>query len=180
MGQYYKPILQLNNHITIYNRDIDGEYTLAKLMEHSWFNNPLMKAISEKLYENKGKLLWCGDYAEDEEIQMTNLTISDIWDNEGKGLKSVDFNIDNLFLCNHETKQYIDINKYKKESTDKDGMCIHPLSLLTAVGNGRGGGDYWEDNPNADKVGLWVWQEISFEKEKPIGYSEFEIVFKEV
>ena len=43
MGQYYRPILKINNRIEILNRDliIDGEkeYVMAKLTEHSWIGN---------------------------------------------------------------------------------------------------------------------------------------------
>lgn len=70
MGQYYRPVVELDGEITVYNRDVDNEYTLAKLCEHSWLKNPLMQAISEKLYKKKGRLLWCGDYAETTEILL--------------------------------------------------------------------------------------------------------------
>lgn len=179
MGQYYRPVLNDGKKTTIYNRDVDGEYTMAKLMEHSWWNNPLMNAISEKLYQKRCRLIWCGDYAEDDEVLMTNLTVKDIWECNGEEVKSTDFKIDNLFLCNHELQEYIDLNKYKQNSEDKDGWVIHPLSLLTAIGNGRGGGDYWEDYPNADKIGIWAWNLISFEEKAPEDYTEFEVVFKE-
>ena len=43
MGQYYRPVLKINNRIEILNRNliIDGqeEYMLAKLTEHSWIGN---------------------------------------------------------------------------------------------------------------------------------------------
>lgn len=179
MGQYYRPVLNDGQKTIIYNRDVNGEYTMAKLTEHSWWENSLMKAISEKLYQKKCRLIWCGDYAEDDEVQMTNLTVKDIWDCDGEGVKSTDFKIDNLFLCNHETKEYINLAIYKQKAIDKDGWILHPLSLLTAVGNGRGGGDYWEDYSDSDKVGIWAWNLISFEIEPPVDYIEFEVVFKE-
>ena len=179
MGQYYRPVLKTKEKITVYNRDVNGEYTMAKLTEHSWWENDLMKAISEKLFQKPTKVAWVGDYAEDEEVQMTNLTMKDIWESDGYGVKSTDFTIDNLYLCNHELKEYIDMNKYKNNSTDADGWCLHPLSLLTAIGNGRGGGDYHDCHINADKIGIWAWQELSFEKEIPENYVEYEITFKE-
>ena len=179
MGQYYRPVLNDGQKTTIYNRYVDGSYTIAKLTEHSWWENSLMKAISEKLYQKKCRLIWCGDYAENEEVAMTGLTVKDIWDCDGEEVNKTNFNIDNLFLCNHETKEYINLAIYKQLSMDKDGWVIHPLSLLTAIGNGRGGGDYWEDYPNADKIGIWAWNLISLEAEPPMDYIEFEVVFKE-
>ena len=179
MGQYYRPVLFYGEKTTIYNRDVDENYTMAKLLEHSWWENPLMNAISDKLYQKKSRLIWCGDYAEDEEVAMTNLTVKDIWDCDGEGVKSTDFRIDNLYLCNHELQEYIDLSKYKKNCIDNDGWVIHPLSLLTAIGNGRGGGDYHDCYPNADKVGIWAWNLISLEEKVPENYVEYEIIFKE-
>lgn len=178
MGQYYQPVIEMDGKITVYNRDIDGEYTMAKLTEHSWWKNPLMIAISEMFYQKQGRLIWCGDYAEDDEVRYTNMTVKEIWD-KGAGLKATNFNFDNLYLCNHERKQYLDLAKYKKKSTDKDGWCLHPLSLLTAVGNGRGGGDYHDCYPNFNKIGIWAWDMISLEETIPEGYVEFNVVFKE-
>ena len=53
MGQYYRPVVELDGEITVYNRDVDNEYTMAILTEHSWWKNPLMNAISEKFYMKK-------------------------------------------------------------------------------------------------------------------------------
>ena len=177
MGQYYRPVLQQDGITTIYNRDIDGNYTMAKLTEHSWWNNSLMNAVSEKLYQKNGRLLWCGDYAEDDEIEMSKLTVRDIWDIDGEELSYTDFRIDGLFLCNHDTKEFIDLDKYKEISTDSDDWCLHPLSLLTAIGNGRGGGDYYYSNQ--EDIGIWAWNIISFENTPPEEYKEFVVMFKE-
>lgn len=178
MGQYYRPVLQKELGITtIYNRDVDGKYTMAKLTEHSWWENDLMNAISEMLYRQHGRLIWCGDYAEDEEIVESRLTVRDIWDIDGGEVHKTNFRIDNLYLCNYDTKEYIDLNKYKENCVDSDGWVLHPLSLLTAKGNGRGGGDYY--GVNSDKVGIWAWNLISLEQEPPVDYTEFEIIFKE-
>lgn len=179
MGQYYRPVLEQDNKITVYNRDVDGKYTMAKLCEHSWWENPLMSAISEKLYMKKGRLLWCGDYAEDIEILLpTGLKVSDIWDCDGEEVNYSNFRIDGLFLCNHDKKQFISMEEYFKNSVDDDGWCLHPLSLLTAVGNQRGGGDYYGiDN---DYVGNWFWDLISFEPKQPEDYEKITVTFKDV
>lgn len=171
MGQYYRPVVELDNKITVYNRN------MGKLIEHSWLENPLMMAISEKLYMKKGRVLWCGDYAKDDEIERCGLTVRYIWDTDCKELKSVNFRINNLYFCNHDTKQYINIDNYIDDSTDSDGWCLHPLSLMTAIGNGRGRGDYL--GINEDKIGIWFWDLISFEPKIPEEYKEFEISFIE-
>lgn len=177
MGQYYRPVLKFKKTM-VYNRDVNGEYTMAKLTEHSWWENDLMKAISEKIFRKPTLVAWVGDYAENEEVRMMNKKMKDIWDCEGHNVKSTNFSINNLYLCNHDLKEYINMNKYRKNS-EVDGWCLHPLSLLTAIGNGRGGGDYHDCYVNADKIGIWAWHRLSFEKEIPENYTEFEIIFKE-
>ena len=39
MGQYFMPILgnAFGTDCKVFNRSVDGEYTFAKLMEHSWW-----------------------------------------------------------------------------------------------------------------------------------------------
>lgn len=70
MGQYYRPCLEQEGVLTVFNRDVDGKYTVAKLTEHSWWNNSCLNAISEKIYQKQSRLIWCGDYAE--EIKKRN------------------------------------------------------------------------------------------------------------
>ena len=92
---------------------------------------------------------------------------------------STDFSLDGKFLLNHDSKQFVDLDEYKKLSVDKHGWVIHPLPLLTAVGNDRGGGDFHEGNTGYDNVGIWAWQLLSFEDKPPKGFSKFPLVFKE-
>jgi hypothetical protein len=60
---------------------------------------------------------------------------------------------------------------------DRNGLHIHPLSLLTAEGNGRGGGDY--RGAHEDLVGSWARDVISVEREAPAGFTELECEFSE-
>lgn len=183
MGQYYRPVLEIDGAVTIYGRYLDKKWIISKLMEHSYIGNYMMNTVSKDLFERKGRLLWCGDYAEDNEIEITNLTVKSIWQVNGDFMRKTQFRVNNLYLCNHDTKEYINMKKYiklNKEDFDSLNPCnliIHPLSLLTAVGNGRGGGDY--NGINEDYIGLWFWNLISFEKKKPLEYKEFDIKFKE-
>lgn len=181
MGQYYYPVIKIGRKTEVMNRRVDGEYTMAKLMEHSWWLNPFMKAMGNKLYKQKGQLIWLGDYAEQEDFDERGIkkSVRRLLDNEGIGIASVEeFSFDNKYICNHTKKEYLDLNKFYKNGISKDGAwCICPLSLLTAIGNGRGGGDY--GGINADKVGIWAWDIISIEDEKPKDYTEFDIIFKE-
>lgn len=87
-----------------------------------------------------------------------------------------DFSLKGKYLVNHDTKEYISLDRYYKDCkyTGKDYSgneftdCVSPLSILTAVGNGEGGGDYRGSSMYA--VGRWAWNLISVEDEPPEGY----------
>ena len=183
MGQYYRPILtNINGYERVYNRDVDGEYTMAKLTEHSWWYNPFVSTICSKLFKNPMKVVWVGDYADDADVtngietyELARLQ-KKAWKNKGNGVKKKELFLDNLFLVNHTKRVYIDCNKYKEECMN-DNWCIHPLPLLTAIGNGLGGGDYREDD--AWQVGQWANDIISIEETVPDDYIIDHYVFRE-
>lgn len=182
MGQYYRTILtDANNKSTVYNRDVDGEYTLAKLMEHSWWYNPFVSTICSKVFENPMRVVWVGDYADDAD-SVNELSETDIkklhktaWKGKGVGVQKNELYLDELYLVNHSKQIYINCNEYK-DKCNNDGWIIHPLPLLTALGNGLGGGDYRGDGSD---VGSWANDIISIEKNIPFGYTEEEYLFVE-
>lgn len=57
------------------------------------------------------------------------------------------------YLYNHATKQIVDISECPKNNYD---YTFSPISLLLAMGNGRGGGDYHEHLPSYGLIGAWV------------------------
>ncbi len=179
MGQYYKPYLvDKDGNEFICNRDVNGEYTFAKLTEHSWMGNKLMSAISEMIYKKPHKIAWVGDYVSFEEDDP----LEKVWKVDGEGiLFKTKFNYSNKYLVNHDKKQFIDFDKYIKESKIDEGeygvWCLHPLSLMTALGNGQGGGDY--RGVNEDHVGEWAMNLLSIEDSIPNGCEEYSIYFKE-
>ena len=71
MGQYYRPVVKSTRaeNFKVFNRFVNGEYTMAKLMEHSWWNNDLCCAIGKMLYNKPKQVAWVGDYAGDEEVE---------------------------------------------------------------------------------------------------------------
>lgn len=101
------------------------------------------------------------------------------------------------YLINHTTKEYVDLESYIEENKwhekseyrrRRDGRvvnnktyeydaCIHPLPLLTACGNGRGGGDYYDCFPNYNNVGSWAFCEIELTRIRPKGYDLVEYYF---
>ena len=64
MGQYYNAVIKTNGIKEVFYHQVDGEYMLAKLLEHSYWENPFVLAVASKLWRTKGKLAWVGDYAE--------------------------------------------------------------------------------------------------------------------
>ena len=190
MGQYYQPILGNKDGLNckVFDRSVDGEYTLAKLLEHSWWQNPFVNSFSKRLYNKKCRVCWVGDYSNDDDFNFAINTAlhtpnyEEVWGDTVKLHKSqsVDFTLDDKFLINFDTKQYIDLNEYKAASVNKDGWTIHPLPLLTAVGNDRGFGDFHEGNIGYESVGIWAWNLISIKDKVPKGFKKLSIVFKEL
>ena len=60
MGQYYRPILgdAYGLNCMVFDRSVDGEYTLAKLMEHSWWLNPFVNSFAAQIYNSKSRVCW--------------------------------------------------------------------------------------------------------------------------
>ena len=153
MGQYYKAT-SVDKMESLYTHDYG---TLAKLMEHSWIGNSFVN-IAEYMLSPKGdwyknKFVWAGDYA-DEEESGNNLY------NDAKEIKLNDYPEESSgrYIVNHTKKEYVDKDIVPE---DEEGWKVHPLPLLTCEGNGRGGGDYREEN---EFIGIWARDEISIEK----------------
>lgn len=154
----------------------------------------------------KHHIVWAGDYADSEsERKQEGLNSLDVEESgniydmadEDRGLEPIapyiiqqikDENKIDLdeyrYIVNHDEKLFVDkqhVKAYKASWMDEgeEGWKIHPLSLLVAEGNGRGGGDYYEGSSDYELVGSWARQSISIEKEIPEGYTELEVSFKE-
>jgi hypothetical protein len=199
MGQYYKPIVLgeakqgepekvkawvYSHEIkTTYTRDDGSKFTTGsglKLMEHSWMKNPFVKAFETLIADNPQRVVWAGDYA-DEEADQTCVTdrgtienvnlyylcedYTKVKPNKGRKL--------HRYVINHTRKEFVD---KKSCPEDSDGWQIHPLPLLTCEGNGRGGGDFRGSN---DYVGLWARDVISVGNSVPDGFEEIKPDFAE-
>ena len=169
MGQYYKAILldkkkkKVIGHVEPHAYD-NG----AKLMEHSWIGNNFVAAVESLLLDTPHPLAWGGDYADSEPSKKAsehNLYSLSGGRSELKPEHTVDS--DTVpFILNHDKKLFID----KRKGVDDNGMIIHPLPLMTAEGNGRGGGDY---RGESEIVGQWARDMISVSKEVPEEFTEF-------
>jgi hypothetical protein len=191
MGQYYKPV-SLDKGQWVYSHSIRETITTQdgrkfecgvglKLMEHSYIENSMMNAVENLLAPSGAwhntRIVWAGDYA-DKEPDGQNLW--DMYDDEGSKLVDhIPFSELNIvkdetltFVVNHDKKEYVDLRTVEHT----DGWKIHPLSLLTCEGNGRGGGDFHGDD---ERIGTWARDHISMEREKPEGYTEINGTFIE-
>ena len=134
----------------------------AKLVEHSYVGIPFMDAVEFMLSPQgmfyKSRIVWAGDYADDEE--------------PGKNLYSIAYNAEDkmVFLEKRTDCKFI-LNHTKKLFINKDTLGdIHPLAILTAEGNGRGNGDY--HGSDEELCGSWARDVISVESSDN-GYTEF-------
>ena len=189
MGQYFMPILGnvYGGQCKVFDRSVNGEYTFAKLLEHSWWQNTFVNAFSEFLYNNPGRVCWVGDYATEHDdfnlnvpVAITRPNYKKVW---GKNVKLLscapsDFTLDGKFFVNFDSRQFINLDEYKANSVASDGWILHPLPLLTAIGNDRGGGDFHK-GVGYKQIGSWAWQLIAFLDQPPNDFVKVDIRFIE-
>ena len=190
MGQYYRATIK-----DIDSGDMKSFSTYdygngAKLMEHSYLGNDYVAAVLNYLKKHTCRLWWLGDYAEDDDFEGCD---------DEHTLSSADMRYawsDDAVVLPHEGNwvwsylPYIVVNLDKKcyiKLAEVGDFVICPLPLLTAVGNGNGGGDYFSD-VGADLVGSWAGDTITvlttYDGKIPEKYADFtdvtdEIIFKE-
>lgn len=93
------------------------------------------------------------------------------------------FYTEHRYFVNYKRKEYIDLIEWmdiqKELGTEKLLYADSPVILLIACGNGLGGGDY--HGLNEEKVGLWAFEPIGIEREKPANFANKtkEYIFKE-
>ena len=177
MGQYYRAIIlaEKTDKKEFIRASLDS-YAFdsgSKLTEHSYIDSIYMTAIEYLLCPlgmfYKSRIVWAGDYVENEPELTQNLYHL----SEGK------FYYPELPLfINVDIKKYrYIVNHTKKQYVDKKDKTLHPLSLLTAEGNGLGGGDYFGSNEIL--IGSWARDVISVDEEIPENYTELVCEFHE-
>lgn len=89
-----------------------------------------------------------------------------------------------IYGLNLDKKEFVDLNVlpvtdvYKYEGGETV-YAVEPISLLTAMGNGLGGGDYHTEDESTPYVGSWAGDRISVSHFIPDGYTEIVPNFKE-
>lgn len=155
MGQYYKPIILESDRKTPVNYAYTHHLGCGlKLMEHSYFDNPVVNSVINFIAKAGGaNLVWAGDYADPEpgtknEEDPDGLNLYSLTEE----LLEMEYNTDSpnvAFLINEDKKEFVNLYKLTNLASP-----VHPLPLLTAEGNGRGGGDYC--GLNSDLIGRWA------------------------
>lgn len=187
MGQYYKPTIQAikydDDRKQVRKLFVIDPYDLnygIKLCEHTHKNSTVVRLVTNLIYELnkqgwKTQLVWLGDYANPSFGENSNLyrslkhTNIQLRKEDGvivfaivEGFDGViDMTKDHYYLVNHDRNEYI--------NTAENAGAYSQLALLTADGNGKGGGDYLDANWR--DVGLWRYHEISvMDKEQLVEY----------
>jgi hypothetical protein len=158
MGQYYYSVILDSAGKIVVWMNAFGYNEGVKLMEHSHvkgsFVNTFEFSLSPEGAYYKSRVVWAGDYADKEPGQETNLH-EQCNANESSLIRpDPKYAHKYRYIVNHTKKQYVDKLRYPKQT-------IHPLPLLTAEGNGRGGGDIYNAPPF---VGSWARDIISVEE----------------
>jgi len=172
MGQYYHPIiLNAEGRIVVW-MDAQMYGNGNKLTEHGLLKNNFTCTFEYGLSPggiyHMSRVVWAGDYANDElEHAKTLYTMCSEYNRIAPAEKKTEIY---RYVVNHSKRQFVDKSKVPVSA---DGYALHPLPLLTAEGNGRGGGDYY--GKSQALVGAWARDIISVEDTAPAGFAE--IVF---
>lgn len=194
MGQYYQPCV-LNEEKT---RVISATNPLSwdsgmKLMEHSYYGVDVVRAAVEllKTKYNGYRFVWAGDYADEnadgknfyvmacdkdlfkfeEELETTSEPCP--WDKSQKVYSLPEPFGEAKYLLNYDKKVAVEL-----VPDEESEWPIHPLPLLTAESNGKGGGDYFSE-VNASLVGSWKYDHLGAADEVPEGFEVETAIFRE-
>ena len=197
MGQYFKAIVERDNSMTVYS--FTG---FQKLTEHSWIINDFTDSVLQDLQDNgPARIAWVGDYADHESFCPTGMDEEEYMErydaawNEAetvtgaigqvKPVKNVIINDEDdrdirfrakdlmdFCLVNLTKGRFMFLGDYIAHDTAARRTSLFPLSLLTAVGNGQGGGDY--QGACMEAVGSWAFDEIALVRkdELPEGFGK--------
>ena len=185
MGQYYLAIILADKNTNQSNESNESDQPEiirifmephqhnngAKLTEHSYLKNNFIQQFEFQLTKDgmfyKSRPVWAGDYADNEPNSESNLYhIAQDFPNKNLYTNHI-IEKEYPYIVNHTKKQYVNKKKF---------ITYHPLPLLLAEGNGRGGGDYREDK-GTKYIGIWARDVISVEKSIPNDYTELKCEF---
>lgn len=175
MGQYYLAVNEAKKEYLL-PHDYDNG---LKLMEHSYLGNSFVLAV-ESLMGPGGRwegdvVRWEGDYNDapagsvpaegEEEAENLYHIARDTFTKVTPPAKLED---SRRYVLNATRSLFIDTSKVQPDKWD---FRIHPMPLMLADANGRGGGDY-NTGTSMDLVGSWAGDLVYTSDDVPAGYAE--------
>lgn len=183
MGQYYIAYVR-NNKANVIRKYHPHDYDCGlKLMENAFMLSPVVLSVLKDIHHAPKSVAWEGDYmsitmtAENAQrnIKFHDAILLPASKEKIEGFREMkDFA--GAYLINHTKKEFVNYKNWVAknarvemyEYTNADGnhvkgadiYCLDPLPILTAMGNGNGGGDY--RGANMEEVGRWAMDEIEF------------------
>lgn len=186
MGQYYIAcFLDTDNREKVVSamdtEAIEGGWIGCKLMEHSYIGNAFVNDVASRLVKSPKRLVWAGDYGDevvgDDNYHSLGLELGYLEQEDPDKAKAA--LASHTVYIDHDRKEWFDLSKQNRPCERGWHGKIHPLPLLTADGNGRGGGDY-RGSMLADMVGSWKGDLIEVSDKAPEGYTEIFPWFTEI
>lgn len=208
MGQYYRPLLIYENgeQRSAYTHDFQNGLKLMEhswignnfvnAILHEIKDNPARVAwlgdysddVVDEIAESEldfgsGFITSYKDFTEKYQSVWSEDRVKDL----PSSTEQIDLSLENadgFYLVNMTKKCYIDMGRYVKDNSmpnrfgDDGTWCINPLPLLTCVGNGAGGGDYYSDAGKED-VGSWAFDKIYITYLRPGNFEEVRYFFYE-
>lgn len=164
MGQYYIPVIKRGNKLRrVYSHDFNNG---LKLTEHSYVGNDFVNVVANNLVDNPANLYWVGDYSEETDF-VSESAFKKIYGYAWERKRDYKTTVEDPNTEFDWSKDWYYVNETKKQYTliPKCGYFVFsPISLLTAIGNGRGGGDYHREN---SMVGYWAGDKVYLSNTKP-------------
>ena len=182
MGQYYVACF-VNESKNQVENFFDSWTTNngSKLMEHSYIGNNFVMNVTCQMINSPKRLIWAGDYGD---AVVGDNNYYDLCDNSNKSQNEINIEVfkealdANTIYINHSKREWFDLKKQILPAFKGWSGKIHPLPILTADGNGRGGGDY--DGTLMEMVGTWKGDLIEVSNTIPDNYIEIEPLFTEM
>lgn len=160
-----------------------------KLMEHADIDNDFCKSITKKLLCTPTRICWCGDYADGEQLysEFSSAKVKPTFADREATPKTIRRDgmelSESRYIIDLDRREYVNIEDYLEQSEYKqkcltisqfgaaevkyNTRILYPIALLTAKGNGRGGGDY--HGTCMEYIGRWAWDAIEIVNALPKG-----------
>lgn len=180
MGQYYRAYLEADEPDRY---EVFRPWCGAKLCEIAFCDLSFVNLVFNRLINRPMHLAFIGDYANDKDDKWGGYNHSGYMlrydraygdeaganaivcmeEEEARKVQEQVKDISSAYVVNKSRKEFISLRDYKRlaEKYYPKAYVMHPLVILTACGNGRGGGDYYTNDEDLyASVGKWAFDVI--------------------